>query len=76
MRRLAIVTVVVLAGGFAAAQDALRVRVPAAAVEARTQRVMEVYGWSRSVEDLKQRAAESGKLMFWMQIVGKLDDGL
>ena len=50
--------------------------VKATKVKENTTKVLDSYGWSHSLDDLKKRAAKSGQMMFWMQIVGDLDDGL
>lgn len=68
--------VVLLAGGLVSAQDAPRKTVSGQEVEKRTKTVMKAYGWSNSVKDLEKRAQKEKKLIFWLQIVGKLDEGL
>lgn len=42
----------------------------------RTTTVVETKQWSDSLDDLMARAKAEKKLIFWMQLVGKLDGGL
>ena len=45
-------------------------------VERRTQRLMKEIAWKSSRKELAVAAAKSKKMVFWLQLVGKLDDGL
>lgn len=45
-------------------------------VEKRVEGVMKNYEWHRSIDDLKAAAADKGRMMLWIQIVGELDGGL
>ncbi|MCZ6796021.1 MAG: hypothetical protein O7J95_20625 [Planctomycetota bacterium] len=63
-------------GGVVQAQDAPRTIVKQEAVKKRVQEVLKTYRWSHNLDDLKKRAAEEKKLIFWMQIVGDLGDRL
>ena len=45
-------------------------------VAKRTKTVMTSIDWKRSLEEVEEAATKSGKMIFWLQIVGDLDDGL
>lgn len=45
-------------------------------VRQRTDRVMSAYRWTRSLEELRERAAREKKPIFWLQLVGELNGGL
>ncbi len=45
-------------------------------VEKSVSKVMSTLHWKRSLEDVKEIAKKSGKMIFWLQIVGDLDGGL
>ncbi|MCA8920449.1 MAG: hypothetical protein KDD82_01500 [Planctomycetes bacterium] len=57
------------------AQDA---RIPMAGdqVRERTAALVKRIEWGDSRIALQERARKEGKLVFWLQLVGKLDDGL
>ena len=61
-------------GGVAQAQTAERVDGKTA--EKRIQSVVAGLSWDRSLDDLRSEAARSGKMIFWVQVVGDLDGGL
>ncbi len=65
-----------LATGTLGAQHAPRTTVTGLEVKERTEEVLKVYSWSRSLDDLKSRAKSEKKLMFWLQIVGEIGGGL
>lgn len=56
--------------------DTLKQTISANQVEKNVAKVMKVYNWSDSFEDLQKRAQEKNKMIFWLQVVGELDGGL
>lgn len=77
MRPIWIASVLVL--GALLAPTALAQRnyaVEGAEVEKRTEALMDRIDWKPSLEEARAQAAESKKLVFWLQIVGDLDGGL
>lgn len=75
MRRgiLWVAAALVLAGPVSAQQ---RETVSAEDVEKRVKTVTTKIEWKRSLDSVKAAAAKSGKMIFWLQLVGELDDGL
>jgi hypothetical protein len=65
---LAIVTV--------AATPGLALEVPGSQVKSNTDRIMKSIEWSGNMDSLRARAQSERKLIFWLQLVGDLDDGL
>jgi hypothetical protein len=47
-----------------------------AQVYKRTKALVQSIAWSSSLEDLKAEASRTGKMIFWLQLVGDLDEGL
>jgi hypothetical protein len=45
-------------------------------VAKRTEKLMTGIEWQRSFSDVEDAAAQSGKLIFWLHVVGDLEDGL
>ena len=45
-------------------------------VAKRTEKVVEGIEWRTSLADVKEAAAQSGKMIFWLHVVGNLQDGL
>lgn len=64
------------ASGPLCAQNAPNILVSGDEVEKRTETVMTVYNWGATLDEVKKRAQKEKKLIFWLQIVGELDDGL
>ena len=56
--------------------DAVKQTVPAGQVEKNVNKVMKIYKWQDSIDNLKEEAEEKGKMIFWLQVVGELDGGL
>ena len=50
--------------------------IPGQEVKNRTDRVMNSIKWSNNMDSLTARAKSERKLIFWLQLVGDLDDGL
>lgn len=49
---------------------------PAALAAQRVRTLLRSVEWSNSLTALQTRAEREGKLVLWIQLVGKLDDGL
>jgi hypothetical protein len=78
LRRRIVVTLFAL-GALACAAGGLRADItciPGPEVAKRVDTVMKTYAWSSSLEELKKRAADEKKLIFFLQLVGELDGGL
>ncbi|WP_372368952.1 hypothetical protein [Candidatus Uabimicrobium sp. HlEnr_7] len=56
--------------------DTLKQTISANQVEKNVAKVMKVYNWSDSFEDLQKQAQQKNKMIFWLQVVGELDGGL
>ena len=54
------------------AQDAVH----GAQVYKRTKALVQSIAWGSSLEDLKVEAKRTGKMIYWLQLVGDLDEGL
>lgn len=50
--------------------------VTARKAEAGTERTLGAIQWQRSLAEARTAAAEAGKLVLWLHVVGDLDDGL
>ncbi len=50
--------------------------IPGDEVAKRTDKVMTEINWVNDLDKLQEKAQKENKLIFWMQIVGKLDGGL
>ncbi len=51
-------------------------RVPGEEAAKRCQRVNENIQWVRDFDEARAASIELGKPLFWLQVVGELDDGL
>jgi len=59
------------------AQNAERITVKGDEVERRVETLMKSWDWTfNDFGELTERAKKDDKLVFWLQIVGNLDDGL
>ena len=56
--------------------DTLKQKVSASQVEKNVAKVMKVYNWSDSLDELQEIAESKNKMIFWLQVVGELDGGL
>ncbi|BBM82920.1 hypothetical protein [Candidatus Uabimicrobium amorphum] len=56
--------------------DTLKQAVSASQVKKNVAKVMAVYDWSDSLEELQKEATKKNKMIFWLQVVGELDGGL
>ncbi len=51
-------------------------KISASKVEKNVKSVNRVINWHNSLDVVKQKAEKTGKMIFWMQLVGELDGGL
>ena len=59
------------------AQHAKKITVKGDEVQRRVDKLMKAYDWTyEDLGELKDRAKKDDKLVFFLQIVGELDDGL
>ncbi len=78
MTRKLIVTAfaVFLFAGSVSAQDTITRYLTGEQVKTRTEALMKDIPWVNNLDELKAKARQENKLIFWMQIVGDLDGGL
>ena len=69
-----VLVLALLAAGTADAQSMKPIK--GKTVAKRTETVMSKIDWQTSLADAKEAAAQSGKMIFWLHVVGNLEDGL
>ena len=68
------IVLALLAAGTANAQYERPVR--GKTVAKRVDKLMTGIKWRTSLADVKEAAIQSGKMIFWLHVVGSLEDGL
>jgi len=66
----------ILLGSFSVRVTAAETILSGVTVSKRAARVMEAIDWAPNLKSAQEKAKEEKKLVFWLQLVGRLDAGL